>query len=1206
MIFPIFIFEDKNRRKSLCYSHFGIWNDGTMDSFTLAIEAYKQDLMNREQIQALTPYLSKHTIEEAEAFLQVQGYLTTAQIKCLKEKVLQEDDAFFLEFLAQKEETVFPSESFEPLLKTLLPPSSVHFTPATPERYQLLETLGEGGMGVVQLVYDQHLGREVALKKIKIKKNRLEQIQQTQRQLLLRFQREAEITATLEHPHIIPLYDLETTAQGEVQFTMRKVTGETLRELFHQQKKAQICYGESQWLSIFRKVCSALAYAHSKKVIHRDLKPENIMVGSFGEVYVMDWGIAKIQKRRETLSSRSFSSLSDYLALETLVEEEQERPQKEAEKTISSVEKELEQTVLKEYALEESLQTIGGMGTPGYMPPEQEEDASQVTPRSDIYALGKILKECFSLQSPAEEFKQHLKKDAKRLKLRPQTSSTPQVNLNLKIPEDILAMTQKATQGDPEKRYASVEEFLADLDRYEQHFHVLAKRYTFWETLLKWRLRYRIFLRFVLLLFLTSLGIIFYFYFQNHYKSKAVWDKAKNYIKALDLQEEETPPQAQEAIDSLLKALHHINIALSFKPQNTRMEQDKWEIGTRLSILACQTGDFRLAHAMVHEMEALHSIEVLQKKTLKSKVEGLEKAKLLFHQERFKYWQQQLQQHLVEGAQQESAVVELSKMNEAEMFSSFSEEIPKSVAYFLERRDISLTQEQWYFVLVRAFGRLGNPEAGALLLKALDTLTQHFSFKGSSLSRLQTDFLVELSEALSYSQAPSCAFSFLEIRQRLGQHSSFWERTRFVYSQLVQRETQQGETLSSPAEREQQQGILLSDQGKYSEALQSFHQALQKDPNLKLLYYQRANTWYALGRYEEAIADYTQALKQNPEHLDAFLNRGNSKKQQGKLEEALEEYQNLLEKNPQFFEAYLNSALIFFEQKKYTEALSYLEKASPLSPESPDLFFNRGRIREALGDREEALKDYAQALWQNPQMSPASLARGQIFESQGNFTAALLEYQQALRCNPQNFLISLYQARVHQKQGNFKEALPLIEHVLLLKPHWEPALFEKANLLWKRGELLHAQKTLEPLVQGKTPNPEVYLLQGKIFQENGLLPEALQAYQQALTLSPQHRESQRQLISFYESQDQKEEALVVLQRFLEEEDEPEIHERFLGLLLKQIRQCFQDKKGDQVLSYTKLFCRYASPENPYLPKVQEIQEQVEQDLKGSQEFFRKK
>ncbi|MEK7485011.1 MAG: serine/threonine-protein kinase [Planctomycetota bacterium] len=168
-------------------------------------------------------------------------------------------------------------------------------TPIFPQekRYEVRKILGEGGMGVIRLVYDHFLGREVAQKQIKLKSNASGSFSERQKQMFWRLNQEASITAMLEHPNIVPLYEIQQKASGEIQFTMRRIEGRSLRDVIQKMRKGEEKYDNGFLLSVFLKICDAIAYAHSRGVLHRDLKPENIMVGEFGEVYVMDWGIAK-------------------------------------------------------------------------------------------------------------------------------------------------------------------------------------------------------------------------------------------------------------------------------------------------------------------------------------------------------------------------------------------------------------------------------------------------------------------------------------------------------------------------------------------------------------------------------------------------------------------------------------------------------------------------------------------------------------------------------------------------------------------------------------------------------------------------------------------------------------------------------------------------------------------------------------------------
>src|SRR5438034_340476 len=146
-------------------------------------------------------------------------------------------------------------------------------------KYLVIHKLGSGGMGTVYLAQDVELGRKVAIKVM----NSAEQTGA----LAARMTREARIVALLEHPSIVPIHDVGALDDGRVFYAMKLVQGARL----DQSAGAASLY---DLLRIFQKVCEAVAFAHARGVIHRDLKPENIMVGPFGEVLVMDWGVAKV------------------------------------------------------------------------------------------------------------------------------------------------------------------------------------------------------------------------------------------------------------------------------------------------------------------------------------------------------------------------------------------------------------------------------------------------------------------------------------------------------------------------------------------------------------------------------------------------------------------------------------------------------------------------------------------------------------------------------------------------------------------------------------------------------------------------------------------------------------------------------------------------------------------------------------------------
>ena len=154
-----------------------------------------------------------------------------------------------------------------------------------PARLQLLGEVARGGMGVIIKGRDSDLGRDLAVKVL------LEQHRENP-DLIRRFVEEAQISGQLQHPGVVPIYELGTLPDHRPYFAMKLVKGRTLAVLLAE--RAGPAEDQPQLLGIFEQVCMTMAYAHVRGVIHRDLKPSNIMVGSFGEVQVMDWGLAKV------------------------------------------------------------------------------------------------------------------------------------------------------------------------------------------------------------------------------------------------------------------------------------------------------------------------------------------------------------------------------------------------------------------------------------------------------------------------------------------------------------------------------------------------------------------------------------------------------------------------------------------------------------------------------------------------------------------------------------------------------------------------------------------------------------------------------------------------------------------------------------------------------------------------------------------------
>ncbi len=310
-------------------------------------------------------------------------------------------------------------------------------------RFQIIKQYAKGGLGVVYLAHDSQLQRDVALKQIRVDRER-DALSET------KFLLEAEITGQLEHPGIVPVYALGSDRNGNPYYAMRFIRGQEFKKIIHQfheaKKNTQTALDGVPFRQLLRRfldVCNAIDYAHSRGTLHRDLKPANIMIGNHGETLVVDWGLAKI--------------LSDQPEIDTVVTgiTTEDKPKRVRFSGTTS-------------------DTMQGSfsGTIAYAPPEQLMGLiEKLCPASDVYSLGAILFELMTNQLPMSKRPDSL---AQVVELIRDSNFANARRVDTEIPRSLAMICQKAMAFEIADRYPTARELAIDVERWLADERVIA------------------------------------------------------------------------------------------------------------------------------------------------------------------------------------------------------------------------------------------------------------------------------------------------------------------------------------------------------------------------------------------------------------------------------------------------------------------------------------------------------------------------------------------------------------------------------------------------------------------------------------------------------------------------------------------------------------------------------------------------------------
>jgi serine/threonine-protein kinase len=870
----------------------------------------------------------------------------------------------------------FDSPVFAPEALDTLSPSAEHNAAAEPRgvaagvdlpaRYRLEGEIARGGMGCVLRGHDTALRREIAVKV-------LLQAHCGRSELVHRFLEEAQIAGGLQHPGVTPIYDVNAGPGKQPWFTMKLVQGQTLAKLLGQ--RGDPGQDRPRLLKIFEQVCQTIAYAHSRGVIHRDLKPDNIMVGQFGEVQVMDWGLAK---RVPSPSSSSSGPAED-----RLVHPEPEGPHNEA-----------------------GAVTRAGtiLGTPAYMAPEQARgEVECLDERTDVFGLGALLCEILTGQPPFAGLTIQALQRAQSADLADAFTRLDQCGADA----ELISLARRCLEKQPRKRFRHAGELAAELTAYLESVETRLRQAELARAAEQARAEQadakaraerragRLALALAgCVLALVGLGAGGY-----------LWEQQRRATQQMEL---------THRVDEVLDKVAVLR------------QRSAWSEALAEARHAEELLDQGEADPALRERVRRVREELAEEKRDRQLVADLETARLV-------------QAETVAGESRFAPERAIPQFREAFRAYGLpvGEGDPAAAAARLRRRPLEVRQavsaalEDW---LEQAMGRpdqVREPHLGWLRalvaaeleaggMPVLRAVSQERGLTGrrAALERLAAAAdvsqwppraLAQLAWRLQGAEATGSAARLL--RRAWRQYpADFWvneELGLLVLKTEPQRWAEAlGHLMAAVALRKDSPGanlnlgLALEAGGQRDEAIACYRRAVALAPKYVAAHSNLGGALLRAQRLDEAIACFRRGVALAPRYALARVNLGNGLHGKGRLDEAIACYRKAIDLDPKNALAHCNLGSALADKDQLDEAIACYRKAIDLDPKDAQAHYNLGSVLADKGEVDEAMACYRQAIDVDPKFAPAHVNLGNVLRGKGEVDEAIACFHRAIELDP--------------------------------------------------------------------------------------------------------------------------------------------------------------------------------------------------------------
>ena len=1020
--------------------------------------------------------------------------------------------------------------------------------PRAEDRYRLLDNFAHGGLGNIWRAKDTSIHREIAFKELLPKALRNPVVVE-------RFLEEAQITGQLEHPGIVPIYDVGFQENGTPFYAMKLLKGgnmEAAIEAMHAMPRGsterQLAF--TRLLRQFIAVCQAVGFAHDKGVLHRDLKPLNIMIGEFGETLVLDWGLAKVLDvlGEQVIATDSGGQL-DHVDPNVSVVDETLAESPSMNTDVASTKDGATGPAMTNSGATGASATSGGgtqssrteagtffrrqvttdartagsqtmmgqvMGTPAYMPPEQAQGTiDTLDARTDIYSLGAILYRLLTNKPPVARGKAH---DVLVMVIAGQI--TPPREIDPTIPAALEAICRKAMARQQVDRYPKALDLAADVEAWlaDEPVSTYPDR---WQTRLRrWYKRHQSLVHgagVAAVVLVTVAG---------------AWIGIEsNRIEKLRLAATSKRQAASIAIAQadFGQATSLLNEALGQVQAETKLAALRNYIRMDLNRVANRQGEANLKRISDLSSKAARLLDDARKTTpttpgfaqartlLTEAVTLLAKEASLAEQHR----QAQSQLSAIDDLAEFTATVEQVRV----LGSNLSGQ--DSIDDFLGANRAGQAGLEMFAIDFDQPEKL-DPRLALLGPEAIETWRDGMFELLFTVAQAQINLAVK-DEPAKVRAAARWSLDELQNADRLGRTSPAVAALKADLFDLLGKTDEAQAALKEmttiPARTRFDHyflGELSRQRHDYDTALSHYQDALQVDPDdywsLNMIGYCHLYSQ----RLSAATAAYTACIARRPDVFWPYVVRGYAFGELQQFEHSQRDFDKALELAPNSYFVFLNRGVVFLKKKDYAAARADFVKAAELRPDlsAPhenlaDLSRLRGRelatsdapdgVVRAATEFQTSLVELTKALPMSPQQATLYHARGMIRVALADPTAALDDFQRAIRLSS-NPLVRAAGFReigfVHQRAKRLPEALAAFDQSLKQNPRDTNVIRQRAEVLLSLGQFDDAIAGFTKFLELEGPVGDVYRARGSAFAKTNKYREAINDYTMSLQYEP--------------------------------------------------------------------------------------------------------